>query len=243
MTTPEIQVLIGCVVLVAGVFIMGPILNRKSKKRGKEKGNLLCQGFSAIGIEAIPFDLVTARETEPFVKKLLDNYVKVDSICALKNEEFNYVYYNTIDAGKNSYFYFQYVILPPETNTIVSNGNSISGKAALADSLKASLGLSKSRRRVRLASKKSIALWGKIRDITWNGEEHLTRELNEDNILKDKMIKRFCENSKLTSLDISYYPRLNFVEISTAIIIPDKEDYEILKSIAHHVKSTWFATT
>jgi hypothetical protein len=76
----------------------------------------------------------------------------------------------------------------------------------------------------------------KVVDMEWTGDADLVRELNIDNQLKNKLL-----NTDLRSLcdllEIVPEPKYGFTRIRTSYFLPSLEFFDILETIARHIKS------
>ena len=75
-----------------------------------------------------------------------------------------------------------------------------------------------------------------IIDIEWRGDAELARELSFDSQLRDKLLntdlETFCDR-----LEIVPEPKYGCVRIRTSYFWPTLEQFDILESIARHIKS------
>ena len=93
------------------------------------------------------------------------------------------------------------------------------------------------RRRTRLVMKKSPALWGRIVDIEWKGDEYLSRELNFDYRMKDILLG--VEPKELKS-GISVIPeaKQEYTRIRMPYLLPSPAWVEAIDIIAEHIKKS-----
>ncbi|MFC1969391.1 hypothetical protein ACFLVF_02750, partial [Chloroflexota bacterium] len=94
---------------------------------------------------------------------------------------------------------------------------------------------------ISLSVKKTKPIFGKVVDISWEGDVALSKQLNADYELKDKILQHY-RSSKASKniLKIEIYKRFEYAIIRTAYLEPTIEDFKIMKIIARYVKAAWF---
>ena len=94
----------------------------------------------------------------------------------------------------------------------------------------------KKRKKTRMVIKKSSAIRGRVVDIEWKGDDYLSRELNFDYQLKDRLLQ--AEPGELKdSIWIFPEPKHEYARIRTAYFLPSSEAFEAMDIIARYVKS------
>ncbi len=92
------------------------------------------------------------------------------------------------------------------------------------------------RKKTKMVRRKSPPIWGKVVDIEWKGDPHLSQRLNFDYSLKYKLL-----NEGLPTLkgDIQIIPehKAGHTKIKTNFELPSPELFQCLDIIAKHVKS------
>jgi len=91
-------------------------------------------------------------------------------------------------------------------------------------------------KKTRLTKKKNPPLWGKVVAINWKGDDSLTRSLNLDYGLEDKLL-RADVNAFKGNIGIFPEPEHGYARIRTDYVLPSAEIFEALSGIARHIKS------
>jgi len=77
---------------------------------------------------------------------------------------------------------------------------------------------------------------GKVVAIEWKGDDSLTRSLNLDYSVADRLL-RADENVFKGNIVIFPEPMHGYVRIQTEYVLPSAEIFEAISSIGRHVKS------
>ena len=94
------------------------------------------------------------------------------------------------------------------------------------------------RKKTKMAAKKDPAIKGKVADIEWKGDDYLSRTLNYDYQLKDRLLQ--TEPGELKGgIQIYPEPKQEYSRIRTAYLLPSQNWLEAIDMIAGHVKSGW----
>ena len=93
----------------------------------------------------------------------------------------------------------------------------------------------KKRKKTRMVRKKSSGVWGKVVDIEWKGDDYLSRELNLDYWLKDKLLQAELKGS----IWIFPEPKYEYARVRTSYLLPSADLLEAIDIIARHIKSGW----
>ena len=85
--------------------------------------------------------------------------------------------------------------------------------------------------------KKSSAIRGRVVDVEWKGDEYLSRGLNYDYRLKDRLLAA----SEELKWDIWVFPepKHEYVRVRTAYLLPSSDLFEAMDIVAGHIKSGW----
>jgi hypothetical protein len=84
-----------------------------------------------------------------------------------------------------------------------------------------------------MVRKRRPAIWGKIVDIEWRGDDYLSQQLNLDQRLKDILLQ-----TDLTNLgDIEVSPEPQYAKVRTAYVLPSPDLLKAIDIIARYVKS------
>ena len=96
----------------------------------------------------------------------------------------------------------------------------------------------KKRRRTRMVRKRSSAIGGRPVDIEWKGDDYLSRTLNLEYRLKDRLLQ--AEPGELKG-GISIFPETKheYSRVRTAYFLPSSGLFEAIDIIAGHIKSGW----
>jgi len=93
-------------------------------------------------------------------------------------------------------------------------------------------------KRTRMVKKKNPAIWGRVVDIQWRGDDYLSQELNFDYQLKDRLLQ--VEPKELKG-SIWIFPELKYeyARVRTNYCLPSFDLFEAVDIIAGHIKSGW----
>jgi len=95
-----------------------------------------------------------------------------------------------------------------------------------------------------LSVRKTKPIFGRVVDISWEGDVALSQQLNSDYELKDTILQHYRSSKAskhILKIEIyNYSKNYGYAIIRTAHLEPTIEDFEIMKIIARHIKSTWF---
>jgi len=94
------------------------------------------------------------------------------------------------------------------------------------------------RKKTKMIKKKTSAFRGKVIDIEWRGDVSLSRRLNFDYQLKDRLL---LADIKALKGDIGIFPepKHQYARIRTTYSLPTPELFESIDIIAKHVRSEW----
>lgn len=100
------------------------------------------------------------------------------------------------------------------------------------------IGRSQKRKKTRMSAKKLGVYQGKLLEIAWKGDELLSRRLDYDYQLKDKLSQI---DEKMLKGGITILPELKheMARIRTNYHLPTAELFESIDAIAGHVRSEW----
>ena len=89
-----------------------------------------------------------------------------------------------------------------------------------------------------MVRKKNPAIWGRVVDIQWRGDDYLSQELNFDYQLKDRLLQ--VEPKELKgSIWIFPEPKYEYTRVRTNYSLPSSDLFEAVDIIAGHIKSGW----
>jgi len=91
-------------------------------------------------------------------------------------------------------------------------------------------------KKTRMVKKKSPAIWGRVVDIEWKGDDYLSQQLGLDYRLKDILLQKDFEKLK-SNIIIFPEPKYAYVRVRTAYLLPSLDLFEAIDIIARHIKS------
>ena len=92
------------------------------------------------------------------------------------------------------------------------------------------------RKKTRMVRKKSPAIWGRVVDIEWKGDDYLSQQLNLDYRLKDILLQTDFKKLK-GNVVIFPEPKYEYARVRTAYLLPSPDLFEAIDIIAKYVKS------
>ena len=91
-------------------------------------------------------------------------------------------------------------------------------------------------KKTRMVRKKSPAIWGRVVDIEWKGDDYLSQQLNLDYRLKDILLQTDFKKIK-GNIEISPEPKYEYARVRTAYLLPSPDLFEAIDIIAKYIKS------
>ena len=91
-------------------------------------------------------------------------------------------------------------------------------------------------KKTRMVRKKSPAIWGRVVDIEWKGDDYLSQQLNLDYRLKDILLQAELKELK-GNIEIFPEPKYEYARVRTAYLLPSLDLFEAIDIIAKHIKS------
>jgi hypothetical protein len=91
-------------------------------------------------------------------------------------------------------------------------------------------------KKTTMTVKKNPPFWGKPVDIDWKGDPYLAQRLNLDYSLKYRLLQGSLDSVK-GGITIIPEPAYGYVKIKTNYQNPSPELFEVLDSVARHVKT------
>jgi len=139
---------------------------------------------------------------------------KSEGIIEIQNKHISYINIISVTSQYGVNFYLDFLVNRP---------NWLSGKE---------------RKKTKMAVKKDSAIKGKVADITWKGDDYLSRTLNYDYQLKDRLVQ--TEPDELKG-GIEIYPesKHEYSRIRTTYRLPSRNWLEAVDTIAGYIKSGW----
>jgi len=222
METRELFAFIGMFLFVIIVMVIVKLLNKGTKKDVYKRMNEVCSQLQQYGIEA---SIVKGMYLEKIGKEIkgTDWHHIYDTICDIRGQDIDYIIYIIITGRRQSDNYLDYVVIGDKPD--------LEGpKKGRADNLP----------RVQLSMKKDKGLIGRVTGINWTGGDTLSAKLNSDSGLNEKLLQRIHSNKDLKDTYVYYDKEYGYATIRTGALTPNAEDFEILNTIARHIKSAWF---
>jgi len=94
------------------------------------------------------------------------------------------------------------------------------------------------RKKTNLTLKKNSFIRGKVVDIEWKGDYYLSRVLNLDYQIKDRLLQTEIDRLK-EGISIIPEPKYGYARIRISYLLPSSDLFEAINNIAKHVKSAW----
>jgi hypothetical protein len=91
-------------------------------------------------------------------------------------------------------------------------------------------------KKTRMVRKKSPAIWGRVVDIEWKGDDYLSQQLNLDYQLKDILLQTDFKKLK-SNIIIFPEPKYAYARVRTAYLLPSLDLFEAIDIIAKYIKS------
>ena len=92
------------------------------------------------------------------------------------------------------------------------------------------------RKKTRMVRKKSPAIWGRVVDIEWKGDDYLSQQLNLDYRLKDILLQTDFKKLK-SNIEIFPESKYEYARVRTAYLLPSPDLFEAIDIIARYIKS------
>jgi len=91
-------------------------------------------------------------------------------------------------------------------------------------------------KKIRMVRKRSPAIWGRVIDIEWRGDDNLSQQLNFDYRLKDILLQTDFKRLK-SNIEIFPEPKYEYARVRTAYLLPSPDLFEAIDIIARYIKS------
>ena len=93
------------------------------------------------------------------------------------------------------------------------------------------------RKKTKMVRQRSSPFRGKVIGVQWKGDDYLSRELNFDYSLSDKLLR--TELDKLGDISIFPETKHDYARIRTAYLLPSADLFEAIGLIGGHIKAGW----
>ena len=194
--------------IAALVLAIGlPLALRKRKKDGPQNVEQLLHHLQEIGVKASLTDKGVGEEKVGLSRSFMRSSVGVIEIAG-RNIDYVNVIGVASQYGVN--YFLDYLVRSP----------SRLGK----------------RKKTRMVRKKSPAIWGRVVDIEWKGDDYLSQQLNLDYRLKDILLQTDFKKLK-SNIEIFPESKYEYTRVRTAYLLPAPDLFEAVDIIAKHIKS------
>ena len=198
-------------IIIALLAVIGlPIALLSRKKGGPEKIDELYQHFRGMGLK------ISRLEEESEGEKLGRKRSwgeRSEGLFEIQDRNIDFISIVSVSSQYGVNYYLEHLV--KSTGQILTGG----------------------RKKTKMVKKKSPRLWGKVMDIEWRGDPHLSQRLNFDYQLKYRLLQADT-NALKKSITIIPETKYGHTRIRTEYQLPSPEMFEVLDSIARHVK-TW----
>ncbi len=197
-------------VLVALViFIALPLVLRKRKKGSAESMEEFYRHLQEVGVQASLAERGSNREKEGLGRGAGQ---KSEGIIELEDRNIDSINVVSSSSQYGTQYFIDYLVKSPN----------IKGERIL--------------KKTKAIGKKSPPLWGNVVAIQWKGDESLSRSLNFDYSLEDKLLRSDAKGFK-GSISIFPESKHGYTRIRTAYFLPSAEVFGAISSIARYVRS------
>jgi len=201
--------IIGSIVAVLFAMIFLPLALRARKKGGPQKVEQLLHHLQKIGVKA---SLLGKDAEEAKIGVSRASGQRAEGVIEIGESSIDYINVISVASQYGAHYFLDYLV----------KSSGWLGK--------------KNRKKTRLVRKKSSGIWGKVIDIEWKGDDYLSRELNYDYRLKDKLLQAELGELK-GSIWIFPEPKHEYSRVRTAYFLPSPDLFEAIDIIAKHIKS------
>jgi len=195
-------------IIAALVVAIGlPLALRKRKKGGSQNVEQLLHHLQEIGVKASLAEKGVDEEKVGVSRSFMQRSVGVIEIVG-RNIDYMNVIGVASQYGVN--YFLDYLVRSP----------SRLGK----------------RKKTRMVRKKSPAIWGRVVDIEWKGDDYLSQQLKLDYRLKDILLQTDFKKLK-SNIEIFPESKYEYARVRTAYLLPSPDLFEAIDIIARYIKS------
>lgn len=205
----EWENLIGVITALIFVILL-PLVMRARKKGGPQKREGLLEHLSSMGVKA---SLMEEDAGEMGAKSRFGG-LRSEGIIKLEGKKIDYINVASQSSQYGVNYFLDFLVKKSDW----------SGE--------------KNRKRTKMVKKRSSGLWGRVIDVEFRGDDYLSRELNFDYSLKDRLMQAEREKQK-TSIWIYPEPKHEYARIRTSYLLFSSDLFEALDLIAGHIKTGW----
>ena len=189
-----------------------PLALRKRKKSGPQNVEQLLHHLLEIGVKASMAEKGVDEEKVGASRSFMR---RSESVIKIEGRNVDYINVISVASQYGVHYFIDYLVTSP----------SLPGK--------------KKRKKTKMVTKKSSRIRGRVVDIEWKGDDYLSRELNFDYQLKDKLLQ--AELGKLSG-SIWIFPEMKkyeYARVRTSYLLPSSDLFEAIEIISGHIKSGW----
>ena len=199
-------------IVVALMFAIGlPLALRRRKKAGPQNMEQLFQHLPTIGVKA---SRIEKGADEEKVGVSRGSGQRSEGLIEVSERNIDYINLVSVTTQYGVNFYIDYLVRSPGW-----------------------LG-QKKRKKIRMVTKKSSAIRGKVVDIKWKGDDYLSRQLDYDYRLKDRLLRVEPDELK-GGMEVLPEPKHEYARVRTAYVLPSSDFFEAIDIVAGHTKSGW----
>ena len=196
--------------IAALVLTIGlPLALRKRKKGGPQNVEQLLNHLQEIGVKA---SMAEGNNGEGKVGMSRSFMRKSEGIIKIEGKHIDYINVTSVASQYGVNYFLDYLVRSPNW----------SGK--------------KRRKKTRMVRKKSPAIWGRVVDIEWKGDDYLSQQLNLDYRLKDILLQTDFKKLK-SNIGIFPEPKYEYAKVRTVYLPPSPDLFEAIDIIAKYIKS------
>ncbi len=196
--------------IAALVLAIGlPLALRKRKKGGPQNVEQLLHHLLEIGVKAS----LAEKSVEEGKVGVGRSFVRrSESVIKIEGRNIDYINVSSVSSQYGVNYFLDYLVRSPGW----------SGE--------------KRWKKTRMVRKKSPAIWGRVVDIEWKGDDYLSQQLNLDYRLKDILLQTDLKKLK-GNIEIFPEPKYEYARVRTAYLLPSPDLFEAIDIIARYIKS------
>jgi len=186
-----------------------PLALRKRKKGGPQTVEQFLHHLQEIGIKASLAEKGVEEEKMGVSRSFMG---RSESIIKIEGRNIDYINVTSVASQYGVNYFLDYLVRSPGW----------SGK--------------RRQKKTRMVRKKSPAIWGRVVDIEWKGDDYLSQQLNLDYRLKDILLQTELKELK-GNIEIFPEPKYEYTRVRTPYLLPSPDLFEAIDIIARYIKS------
>ncbi len=198
----------GSIITALVVAIGVPLALRKRRKAGPEKMERFFQHLQETGVKA---SLVEGGTAEEKVGVSRASGQRSEGLIRIEGRNIDYINVVSVASQYGVNYFLDYLVTSP----------SWSGKK---------------KKKTKMVIKKSSGFRGRIADVEWKGDEYLSRELNFDYQLKDRLLQAELKELK-DGIRIFPESKYEYTRVRTTYLLPSPDLFEAIDIIARYIRS------